>query len=256
MLTPSERARYDRQIMIEEMGQEGQGKLKRSRVVIAGAGGLGSPVAIYLTAVGIGMIRVIDRDQVVLSNLNRQILHWEEDIGRKKVDSAKAKLRNLNSGVEIEAIAETITEGNVSQLVAGCDVIVDAMDNLPTRHILNRCAIEKNVPFVHGAVNGFGGRVMTIIPGQTACLRCMYRGPVPQEKFPVIGVAPAVIGSIQAAEVIKYLVGIGKLLTNRLLIYDGLKAAFSEFTINKNPNCDHCGSHHTSSLSPGRERGG
>jgi len=242
MLTPSERARYDRQIMIEEMGQEGQGKLKRSRVVIAGAGGLGSPVAIYLTAVGIGMIRVIDRDQVVLSNLNRQILHWEEDIGRKKVDSAKAKLRNLNSGVEIEAIAETITEGNVSQLVAGCDVIVDAMDNLPTRHILNRCAIEKNVPFVHGAVNGFGGRVMTIIPGQTACLRCMYRGPVPQEKFPVVGVAPAVIGSIQAAEVIKYLVGIGKLLTNRLLIYDGLKAAFSEFTVNKNPNCDHCGS--------------
>jgi len=229
-------------MMMEEMGQEGQGKLKRSRVFIAGAGGLGSPVAIYLTAVGIGMIRVIDRDQVVLSNLNRQILHWEEDIGRKKVDSAKAKLRNLNSGVEIEAIAETITEGNVSQLVAGCDVIVDAMDNLPTRHILNRCAIEKNVPFVHGAVNGFGGRVMTIIPGQTACLRCMYRGPVPQEKFPVIGVAPAVIGSIQAAEVIKYLVGIGKLLTNRLLIYDGLKAAFSEFTVNKNPNCDHCGS--------------
>ena len=242
MLTPSEQERYDRQIMIGEIGQEGQEKLKRSRVVIAGTGGLGSPIAIYLTAAGIGMIRLIDHDQVALSNLNRQILHWEEDIGRKKVDSARTKLRTLNSAVEIEAIAETITEGNVSKLVDGCDGIVDAMDNLPTRYILNRCAIEKNIPFFHGAVNGFEGRVMTILPGKTACLRCMYRGPVPQEKFPVIGVAPAVIGVIQATEVIKYLLGIGKLLTNRLLIYDGLKVTFSEFTVNKNPDCDHCGS--------------
>lgn len=242
MLTPSERERYDRQIMISEIGQEGQEKLKRSRVVIAGSGGLGSPIAIYLTAAGIGMIRVIDHDEVALSNLNRQILHWDEDIGKKKVDSARTKLRNLNRAVEIEAIEETITEGNVSHLVDGFDVIIDAMDNLPTRYILNRCAIEKNIPFFHGAVNGFEGRVMTILPGETACLRCMYRGPVPQEKFPVIGVTPAVIGSIQATEVIKYLVGIGKLLTNRLLIYDGLKVTFREFTVNQNPNCDHCGS--------------
>jgi adenylyltransferase/sulfurtransferase len=119
---------------------------------------------------------------------------------------------------------------------------VDAMDNLPTRHVLNRCAVEKKLPFFHGAVNGFEGRVMTILPGKTACLRCMYRGQVPQEKFPVIGVTPAVIGSIQATEVIKYLVGIGKLLTNRLLIYDGLKVSLTEFSVSKNPNCDHCGS--------------
>ena len=242
MLTPSERERYDRQIMIGEIGLKGQEKLKRSRVAIAGAGGLGSPIAIYLTAAGIGMIRVIDHDRVELGNLNRQILHWEEDIGRRKVDTARTKLRNLNPAVEIEALAETITEANVSELVDGCDVIVDAMDNLPTRYILNRCAIEKKLPFFHGAVKGFEGRVMTIIPGETACLRCMYRGPVPEEKFPVIGVAPAVIGSIQATEVIKYLIGIGRLLTNRLLIYDGLKGAFSEFTVNKNPNCDHCAS--------------
>ncbi len=242
MLTPSERERYDRQIMIGEIGQDGQEKLKQSRVVIAGAGGLGSPIAIYLTAAGIGMIRMIDHDQVALSNLNRQVLHWEEDIGRKKVDSARTKLRNLNREVEIEAIAETITEGNISRLVDGCDVIVDAMDNLPARYLLNRCAIEKNIPFFHGAVNGFEGRVMTILPGETACLRCMYRGPVPEEKFPVIGVTPAVIGSIQATEVIKYLAGIGKLMTNRLLIYDGLKVTFSEFRVNKNPDCDHCGS--------------
>lgn len=242
MLTPNEIERYDRQIMIGEIGKEGQEKLKRSRVFIAGAGGLGSPIASYLIAAGIGMIRMIDHDHVALSNLNRQILHWEEDIGRKKVDSAKKKLKKLNSAAEIETIGETITEDNVSQLVDGCDVIVDAMDNLPTRYILNRCAIEKNIPFFHGAVNGFEGRVMTIIPGETACLRCMYRGPVPQEKFPVIGVAPAVIGSIQATEVIKYLIGIGKLLINRLLMYNGLEITFSEFTINKNPHCDHCGS--------------
>jgi molybdopterin/thiamine biosynthesis adenylyltransferase len=242
MLTPSERERYDRQIMIGEVGQEGQEKLKRSRVVIAGAGGLGSPIALYLIAAGIGMIRLIDHDRVVLSNLNRQVLHWEEDIGRKKIDSARTKLRSLNSAVEVETIAESITEGNVSQLVDGCEVIVDAMDNLLTRYILNRCAIEKRIPFFHGAVHGFEGRVMTIIPGETACLRCTYRGPVPEEKFPVIGVAPAVIGSIQATEVIKYIVGIGKLLTNRLLLYDGLKLTFSEFTVKKNPNCDHCGS--------------
>ncbi len=242
MLTPGERERYDRQIMIGEIGQEGQERLKRSRVVIAGAGGLGSPIALYLTAAGIGMIRILDHDQVALSNLNRQVLHWEEDIGRKKVDSARTKLSKLNSAAEIEAITETITEENVSRLVDGCDAIVDAMDNIPTRYILNRCAIEKNIPFFHGAVNGFEGRVMTIIPGETACLRCMYRGPAPQEKFPVIGVTPAVIGSLQATEVIKYLVGIGKLLTNRLLIYDGLKVTFSEFTVNRNPHCDHCGS--------------
>ncbi|MDI7260146.1 MAG: HesA/MoeB/ThiF family protein [Thermodesulfobacteriota bacterium] len=255
MLTPDERERYDRQIMIGEIGEEGQEKLKRSRVVIAGAGGLGSPIAIYLTAAGIGMIRMIDHDQVALSNLNRQILHWEEDIGKKKVDSARTKLRNLNRAVEIEAIAETITEENASRLVEGCDAIVDALDNLPIRYILNRCAIEKNIPFFHGAVNGFEGRVMTIIPGETACLRCMYRGPVPDRKFPVIGVVPAVIGSIQATEVIKYLVGIGKLLTNRLLIYDGLKVTFSEFRVNRNPNCDHCGYSLTPSLSPIGERG-
>jgi molybdopterin/thiamine biosynthesis adenylyltransferase len=241
MLTPSERERYDRQIMIAEIGQRGQERLKRSRVVIAGAGGLGSPIALYLTAAGIGRIRMIDHDHVALTNLNRQVLHWEEDIGRRKVDSASVKLRSLNRGVEVEAVAETLTEGNVSELVQGCDVLVDAMDNLPTRYLLNRWAIDHHVPFIHGAVNGFEGRVMTILPGESACLRCMYRGPVPQEKFPVIGVTPAVIGGIQATEVIKTLAGIGKLLTNRLLVYDGLRVTFDEFAVNKNPECDHCG---------------
>ncbi len=241
MLTPDERERYDRQILIEEIGLEGQEKLKRSRVAIAGVGGLGSPAAYYLTAAGIGRIRLIDRDRVSLSNLNRQILHWEEDIGKKKVDSAITKLRNLNRMVEVEPIDEEITEGNIHQLMDGVEAIVDAMDNLPTRFILNRCAIEKRIPFFHGAVRSFEGRAMTILPGKSACLRCLYRGPIPEEKFPVIGVAPAIIGSILATEVVKYLLGIGQLLTNRLLMYDGLEAIFTEFTVHRNPECDHCG---------------
>ena len=241
MLTINELERYDRQIMIADIGEKGQEKLKRARVFIAGAGGLGSPAAIYLTAAGIGKICVVDHDIVELTNLNRQILHWEKDIGKKKVSSAREKLKKINHEVKVEAIEETITEANVFQLIAGSDVIMDAMDNLPTRYLLNKAAIEKNIPFFHGAVYGFEGRAMTIIPGKTACLRCVYRGDIPKEKFPVIGVTPAVIGCIQATEVIKYIVGIGELLKNRLLIYDGLDMKFTEFKVKKDPQCEHCG---------------
>lgn len=240
MLGRDELERYDRQIMIKGLGEEGQEKLKRAKVFIAGAGGLGSPVSIYLTAVGVGTIRVVDHQRVELSNLNRQVLHWDEDIGKRKIDSALEKLGRLNQSVKIEATEETITEANVSQLVAGFDLIVDAMDNLPARYILNKAALERNIPFFHGAVYGFEGRAMTIIPGQTACLRCLYRGVVPREKFPVIGVTPAVIGCIQATEVIKYIVGIGELLTNRLLTFDGLHMRFTEFKVKKDPSCEHC----------------
>jgi adenylyltransferase/sulfurtransferase len=240
MLSRDELERYDRQIMIKGLGEEGQEKLKRAKVFIAGAGGLGSPVSIYLTAVGVGTIRVVDHQRVELSNLNRQVLHWDEDIGKRKIDSALEKLGRINQSVKIEATEETITEANVSQLVAGFDLIVDAMDNLPARYILNKAALERNIPFFHGAVYGFEGRAMTIIPGQTACLRCLYRGVVPREKFPVIGVTPAVIGCIQATEVIKYIVGIGELLTNRLLTFDGLHMRFTEFKVKKDPSCEHC----------------
>jgi len=241
MLTTDELERYDRQIMIEGFGEEGQQKLKQAKVFIAGAGGLGSPISMYLTAAGVGMIRIVDNDRVELSNLNRQVLHWEQDKGKRKVDSALKKLKQLNQSVEIEAIEETITEANVSQLVADFDLIVDAMDNLPTRYLLNKTAIDKGIPFFHGAVYGFEGRAMTIIPGKTACLMCVYRGAVPTGKFPVIGVTPAVVGCIQATEAIKYIVGIGELLTNRLLIYDGLNLKFNEFLVKKDPNCKHCG---------------
>ena len=150
MLTFDEVERYDRQIMIAEIGEDGQEKLKRARVFIAGAGGLGSPAFIYLTAAGVGMIRVVDHDSVKLSNLNRQVLCWDEDIGKKKAASAKEKLKKLNRKVEIEAIEETITKANVSKLVSGFDLIVDAMDNLPTRYLLNKASLERKMPFFMG----------------------------------------------------------------------------------------------------------
>ena len=241
MLSGQELTRYDRQIMIPGIGKEGQEKLKRAKIFVAGAGGLGSPVAIYLAASGIGSLRIVDHDRVELSNLNRQVLHWEEDLQKEKVLSAGDKLRKLNRHVDIETMNKTITEENIQDLLKGCDAIVDAMDNLPTRYILNRAALDKGIPFFHGAVRAFEGRVMTVAPGNFACLRCLYRGPVPQDKFPVIGVTPAIVGCIQATEVIKYIVGVGELLLNRLLIYDGLNMKFTEFAVKKNPKCDHCG---------------
>jgi len=228
-------------MMIRGFGRKGQEKLKQAKAFIAGAGGLGAASATYLTAAGVGVLRVVDHDSVELSNLNRQVLHWHEDTGKRKASSAGEKLRKLNPEVEIETIEERITEANISQLVAGFDLIVDAMDNLPTRYLLNKVALEKSIPFFHGAVYGFEGRAMTVIPGRTACLRCVYRGAIPEEKFPVIGVTPAVIGCIQAAEVIKYIVGMGQLLTDRLLVYDGLNMKFTEFRVKKDPNCPHCG---------------
>jgi len=241
MLTRDELTRYDRQIMLKGLGQDGQEKLKKARVFVAGAGGLGSPISIYLAVAGVGNIRIVDHDTIELSNLNRQILHGDADIGKRKTDSAMQKLKGLNKDINVEAVAETITEENVAELVGDCDLIVDAMDNLPTRYVLNRAAIARNIPFFHGAVYGFEGRVMTVVPGKTACLWCVYQGRVTQGKFPVIGVAPAVIGCLQATEVIKYLTGIGELLTGQLLMYDGLNLEFTKLEVKRDPNCQHCG---------------
>ncbi|NIN36247.1 MAG: adenylyltransferase, partial [Gammaproteobacteria bacterium] len=174
MLSQEELERYERQIMIYGFGEEGQEKLKQATVFIGGCGGLGSPVAIYLAAAGIGTIRIADHDKVELSNLNRQVLHWEENIGGIKVDSAATKLKKLNPEVNIETSTETITVDNISQLTADCDAIVDATDNLPARYLLNKTAVEKGKPFFHGAVYGLEGRAMTIIPGKSACLNCLY----------------------------------------------------------------------------------
>jgi molybdopterin/thiamine biosynthesis adenylyltransferase len=242
MLTPDELERYDRQLIIRELGQAGQERLKRARIAIAGTGGIGSTAAIHLVAAGIGTIALIDHDDVKLANLNRQILHWTGDVGKKKVVSAAEKLKNLNPLTEIIAVDRMITDRNAANLLSDYDGVVDALDNLQTRFLLNKAALDHQIPLFHGAVRAFEGRVMTVIPGKTACLRCVYRGIMPEEKFPVIGVAPAVVGSLQATEVIKYVAGIGKLLTDRFMIYDGLNMNFTELRVGRNPNCPHCAS--------------
>jgi len=238
MIAKEELVRYERQIIVPGWGEQGQERLKESKVVVAGAGGLGSAILSYLAVAGVGSIRIIDGDTVELSNLNRQILHSEKDIGRKKVDSAREKLQSLNPHIDVEAIGEVITEDNVFEMVGDLP-IVDALDNLPARYLLNRVAVKKNLPLFHGAVYGFEGRATTIIPGKTPCIKCLYKDVLPG-KIPVVGVIPAVIGCIQATEVIKYVVGIGELLINRLLIYDGLGQKFTEARLKQDPHCEEC----------------
>jgi molybdopterin-synthase adenylyltransferase len=241
MLTGEELERYKRQIMMRGFGEEAQEKLKKARVFVGGVGGLGCPSMLYLAAAGIGTIRMVDSDSVELSNLNRQVLHWTPDISRDKVESALDKLNRLNPEVKIEAVKERMTESNIRGLVEGFDLIVDATDNLATRYLLNQTAMDLNIPFFHGAVHGLEGRALTILPGQSACIMCIYRGVNITEKPPVFGVTPAIIACIQVTEVIKYLAGIGELLIDRLLVYDGLNMKFAELKLRRDPSCKHCG---------------
>ena len=238
MLTERELDRYDRQIRL--LGEDGQEKLKGAKVFIAGAGGLGCPISIYLAAAGIGKINLVDKDTVALSNLNRQILHWEKDIDRKKAISAQEKLMEINRDIKIDAKSETITEDNASDLVADADLIIDAMDNFPIRYLLNRTALEKGIPFVHGAINGFHGQATTVLPGESACLRCIFRKAPPPSVFPVLGVTPGIIGLIQASEAIKYIVGVGELLIGKLLLWDGLTYQTEFVQVEKNADCPDC----------------
>lgn len=239
-LTEYDLARYDRQIRIYGFGGDGQKKLKNARVLIAGAGGLGFPVSVYLAAAGVGTLRIIDNDVVELSNLNRQLLHCDKDIGRRKVESALEKLQQINPCVKAEVYNEEITESNVLDLVNGVDAIVDALDNYEARYALNRASLEKKIPFFHGAVREFIGQATTIIPGQTVCLRCVIPKMPPREVFPILGAVAGTIGTIQATETIKYLAGLGAALKNRLLVYDALAMEFYSVEVARNPACPDC----------------
>lgn len=239
MLKDSEIKRYARQTMI--FGEEGQEKLKNAKVFIAGAGGLGSPISIYLAVAGVGNITLADHDIVELSNLNRQILHGDSDIDRKKTESAEETLQNLNSDINVNILSETITDDNVIDLIGDSDLIIDAMDNFDTRHTLNKAAFKLNIPYFHGAVSGFDGQATTIIPGKTACLNCIFPQSPPKAVFPIIGLTPGLIGVIQATEVVKYITGEGKLLENEILLWDGLKSEVEKVKTNKRPDCDVCG---------------
>lgn len=240
MLSARERERYGRQTLLAELGERGQGRLKHARVAVAGIGGLGSAISLYLTAAGVGSLRIIDRDKVSLSDLNRQVIYTSEDVGRSKVDAARERLKALNPEADIEAVGEEITSGNIRGLVDGCDLIVDGLDTLLTRFVLNHASVQLGTPLFHGAVYGFEGRVMTVMPGKTPCLRCLYSDTVPGDETPVLGTTPAVIGCIQATEVIKYVIGSGDLLLNRLLIYDGLGSSFREVKVERDVDCVEC----------------
>jgi adenylyltransferase/sulfurtransferase len=240
-LTEEEYTRYNRQIIFPEFGEEGQERLKQSHVLIAGAGGLGSPNAINLAYAGIGRLTLIDCDIVELSNLNRQILHWEKDLREQKVVSGARKLKEMNSKTEIIPLNVIITEENTAELLTGVDIVMDCMDNMATRFILNEGCFKKGIPFIHGGVRGLAGQVTTIIPYKTPCLECLYpRGMEGKKPFPVFGATPALVASLQTMEAIKLLSGFGKLLTGRMLYVNGETMEFMVIKTEKKKNCPVC----------------
>ena len=240
-LSDRELERYGRQMMLAGWGQETQEKLKEATAFVAGAGGLGSPLTIYLAVAGIGHIRVCDFDAPELSNLNRQILHDDTRIGVNKAVSAKRTLETLNPDIQVTALTDKVVAENVDEMVGNADVIVDCMDNFPTRYLLNEAAIRKQIPMVHGSVWGLEGRLSFIQPPETPCLRCLFPEAPPPEVFPVVGATPGVIGTLQAVETIKYLAGVGTNLKGKFLIWDGLEMEFMTVAFRKDPDCPACG---------------
>jgi molybdopterin/thiamine biosynthesis adenylyltransferase len=240
-LTNYDLRRYDRQMLIRGFGGEGQRKLKGSTAFIAGCGGLGSPIATYLAVAGVGTLVIADMDIVDLSNLNRQILHWDKNVGEDKVKSAYDKLVQINPSINVVPFNGRVDEENVLELTKGCDIIMDALDNFETRYLLNRASLHYKIPMVHGSIWGLEGRVTTLVPGKTPCLECIVPKAPPEEVFPALGATAGVIGTIQATEAVKVLTGVGTPLINRLLIYDGEYMEFHELKIAPNPECPVCG---------------
>jgi molybdopterin-synthase adenylyltransferase len=240
MLSQYDRARYARQMLVAGWGEEGQQRLKQSTVFIAGAGGLGSPAAIYLAVAGVGHLIICDIDVVELSNLNRQILHADARIGQEKAESAARTLRAMNPSIEVTTRHQRIEEGSVAAIAGNADIVVDCLDNYETRFVLNDYAIGRGVPMVHGAIWGLDGQVTFLRSPETPCLRCLVPTPPAKTVFPVVGATPGLIGSIQAMEVLKYLTGVGQNLKGRLLVLEGEDMTFSEFAIRRLPGCPAC----------------
>ncbi|MDQ1566519.1 MAG: sulfur-carrier protein adenylyltransferase/sulfurtransferase [Actinomycetota bacterium] len=246
-LTAEQRNRYQRHLLLPEVGDAGQQKLLSSKVLLLGAGGLGSPAALYLAAAGVGTIGIIDMDVVDASNLQRQILHNMDRIGERKVDSAKKTLTALNPDVNVVTYDVRLGADNVLQIIDGYDLIVDGTDNFPTRYLVNDASLLKRIPVIHGSIFRFEGQATVFAPYEGPCYRCLIPEPPPPELAPscaeagVLGVLPGIIGSIQAIEAIKVLLGLGDPLIGRLLAYDSLEQSFRTFKVNRDPNCPACG---------------
>lgn len=244
------RERYARHLLMPEVGERGQQRLLDARVLVVGAGGLGSPAALYLAAAGIGTLGLVDHDVVDRSNLQRQILHTDARVGQSKVASARATLLALNPGIEVKEHAARLDSGNVEEILAGYDVVVDGSDNFPTRYLLNDACVKLGLPNVHGAVFRFEGQVAVFWPAREGapgpCYRCLYPEPPPPELAPscaeagVLGVLPGVIGTLQAVEALKIVLGAGEPLVGRMLYYEALPARFTELKVGRNPTCRYC----------------
>jgi len=247
-LTTDQIERYSRQIMVPDLGGKGQIRLRQSKVLVVGAGGLGSPAALYLAAAGIGTLGIIDPDRVELSNLQRQILHATADIGRPKVDSAKTKLSALNPEVQISAYATKLEDHNAAEIIAGYDFVIDGSDNFDTKFLVNDTAVKLGIAFNHAGIVRLQGQTMTVVPGKSACYRCLFKEPPPPEEIlscqqaGILGAVAGTIGSIQATEAIKYLTGFEEgMLTDRLLTYDAKTMRFHCVDVKQDPNCNACG---------------
>ncbi len=246
-LTSDQRGRYSRHILLPEVGEEGQARLLDSKVLLVGAGGLGSPAAMYLAAAGVGTIGIVDFDVVDASNLQRQIVHNLDRLGQPKVESARETLTALNPDVKVEPHNVRLAADNVLELLSGYDVIIDGGDNFPTRYLVNDASLHLRTPVVHGSIFRFEGQVSVFDPYRGPCYRCQYPEPPPPELAPscaeagVLGVLPGIIGSIQAVETIKLILAIGESLVGRLLTYDALAQEFLDLRIRRNPECPACG---------------
>jgi molybdopterin/thiamine biosynthesis adenylyltransferase/rhodanese-related sulfurtransferase len=251
-LDEDQRNRYSRHLLIPEVGEEGQRRLLQSSILLIGAGGLGSPSALYLAAAGVGRIGIVDDDAVDASNLQRQVLHSTAELGRPKAQSAKQRLEELNPDVDVVTYEERLTSENVDRILRdGWDLVVDGADNFPTRYLLNDASVWHDVPVVHGSIFRFEGQVTVFKPGEGPCYRCLFPQPPPPELAPscaeggVLGVLPGVIGSLQANEALKLALGIGEPAIGRLLLFDALSARLDEVAVRRDPDCPVCGENPT-----------
>lgn len=247
VLSQQQKQRYSRHLLIPEVGVAGQAKLLDSKVLLIGAGGLGSPAMLYMAAAGVGTIGVVDFDTVDLSNLQRQVVHTTERVGRRKTESAAETVRALNPDVTFVPHEEMLTGDNVERLISGYDVVLDGTDTFETRYVLNDAAVKAGIPVVHASVFRFEGQLTVFKPFDGPCYRCLYPTPPPPELAPgcsvagVLGVVPGTMGLLQATEGLKLLLGIGDPLVGRLLIYDALDGTFTELTLRRDPDCPTCG---------------